>query len=237
LLLCLFPFEKEWFSRHAPDLRVEFVGHPMFDRYGPVIPRPAGGAWVVALLPGSRRAELTRHLPVMAAAARQIQKRQPSLFRMALRNEEMAALAESLLPLETPPIEITVGNLEEVLRGASLAIASTGTVTLECAYFGVPTVAMYKTSWLTYVLGRMLVRVKHLAMPNLLSDEPVFPEFIQGAATPDNISKAALDLLEKPEERRNVQLRLGEIIETLGGSGASRRAAEAIVALLDKPLA
>jgi len=237
LLLCLFPFEKDWFARRAPKLRVEFVGHPMFDKYGPVVPRPVGGASVVALLPGSRRAELTRHLPVMIGAAEQIHARHPSQLKLALPNEEMAALAQSLIPSDAPKIDIVIGKLDQVLRSASIAIASTGTVTMECAYFGVPTVALYKTSWLTYAIGRQIVQVKYLAMPNLLANEVVFPEYIQDKATAQNIAKAALALLEDPERCRQIQSRLGEIIATLGGSGATRRAAQALAALLENPLA
>jgi lipid-A-disaccharide synthase len=156
---------------------------------------------------------------------------------MALPNERTAALAKSLLPPDAPPMDIVTGKLDQVLRTASLAIASTGTVTLECAYFGTPTVALYKTSWMTYLIARQLVRVKYLAMPNILANEPIFPEFIQGEATANNIAKGSLALLENPERRQRVQSRLGEIMATLGGSGASKRAAEIVAALLDKPLA
>ncbi|HWD19135.1 MAG TPA: lipid-A-disaccharide synthase [Verrucomicrobiae bacterium] len=233
LLLCLFPFEQAWYAQRTPQFRVEWVGHPMFDRHGPVIPKPVGGSSVVALLPGSRRAELTRHLPVIGAAARLIQKRHPAQFKMALPNEEMAALARTLLPPDAPEIEIVIGQLEQVLRAASVAIASTGTVTLECAYFGVPTVALYKTSWSTYWIGRQIVKVKFLAMPNLLANRAVFPELIQGDATGEKIARATLALLEHPERRRQMQAQLGEIVATLGGPGASERAAQALAALLD----
>ena len=233
LLLCLFPFEKEWYARRAPDLRVEFVGHPMFDKYGPVVPRPVGGATIVALLPGSRREELTRHLPVMIGAARQIHARHPSQFKMALPNEETAALAKSLLPQDAPQIEFLVGELAQALRTASLAISKTGTITLECAYFGVPTVALYKTSWLTYAIGRRIVNVKYLAMPNLLANNGVFPELIQGDATAGKVAAAALALLENPDRRRSIQSQLADIVASLGGSGASQRAASALAKLLE----
>jgi lipid-A-disaccharide synthase len=232
LLLCLYPFEKGWYARRTPGLRVECVGHPMFDKYGPIVPRPVGNDNAVALLPGSRRGELLRHLPVIADAARQIAARLPAQFKMVLPSDEMAALARTLLPPDTPPIEFVTGQLEPVLRWASLAIASTGTVTLECAYFGVPTVALYKTSWSTYLVGRLIVGVKYLAMPNILSDEPLLPEFIQGHATAANIAEAALSLLDNPDRRRRIQERLGQTMAEMGGPGAGRRAAQAIAALL-----
>ena len=84
------------------------------------------------------------------------------------------------------------------LSTATIAIASTGTVTLECAWFGVPTVAFYKTSALTYAIGRQIVSVKYLAMPNILAGKALFPELIQHEATPRNIAGAALELLDNP---------------------------------------
>ena len=82
----------------------------------------------------------------------------------------------------------------EIRREATLALASTGTVTMECAWFGVPTVTFYKTSWSTYQIGKRIIRVPYLAMPNILAGAPVFPEFIQHDATPEHLSRAVLDL-------------------------------------------
>jgi lipid-A-disaccharide synthase len=130
-------------------------------------------------------------------------------------------------------LEIRRGGLPEALREAALAIASTGTVTIDCAYFGVPTVTLYKTSWLTYQIGRQIVTVNHLAMPNLLAKEEVFPEFIQEAATPENIARAALELLRDPKRQQQVKAKLAQIIAPLGARGASRRAAKAIARLLE----
>ena len=90
---------------------------------------------------------------------------------------------------------------------------------------------LYKTSWSTYQIGKRIIRVKYLAMPNILADEPLFPEFIQDAATPPQLSGAALDLIRDPVRRQAVQRRLGEVLSSLGGPGASVRAAKAILSL------
>src|SRR6266436_6771282 len=82
-----------------------------------------------------------------------------------------------------------------------------------------------------YQIGKRIVKVKYLAMPNLLANEEVFPEFIQDAATPENISRAALDLLQNEIRRAEIKVRLAEVMATLGSPGASQRAAEAIVSL------
>ena len=106
---------------------------------------------------------------------------------------------------------------------------------MECAYFGVPTVAMYKTSWFTYQIGKRIAQVRFMAMPNLLANEEVFPEFIQDAATPQALATAATDLLRDPERRCRMQTKLAEIILMLGVRGAPARAATAIMQLLAKP--
>jgi len=235
LLLSIFPFEKEWYARRAPGLRVEFVGHPIVDRYAslrdklrakwaPVTP-------VLLLLPGSRESELKRHLPVMLAAAQRIQSQGSVFLRMVLPTERMAELAKSQTT-SLPRLQVQVGNLADSLAAATVAIASTGTVTLECAYFGVPTVAIYKAAWSDYLIACQIVQVKHLAMPNLLAAEEIYPEFIQHKATPDNISRAALNLLNHPERRSAVKARLAEVTQSLGEPGASQRAAMAILQLL-----
>ena len=103
---------------------------------------------------------------------------------------------------------------------------------MECACFGVPAVTLYKASWITYEIGKRIVKVKSLTMPNLLANEPVFPEFVQNDVTPENISRAALELLRDPARREKVKAQLAGIIASLGGPGASRRAADVILQTL-----
>lgn len=241
LLLSIFPFEKDWYALRAPDLRVEFVGHPMLDRYGNAEsqkPHAASTARspsptpLVLLLPGSRPAELSRHLPVMIGAARRMQAHRPLEFRVVVPSETLARHARAEMASQ-PSIEVQVGGLDGCLQRAQLALASTGTVTLECAYFGVPTVALYMTSWGNYHIAKRLVRVGFLAMPNLLAGEAVFPEFIQHAATAENLAREALDLLDNADRCEGIRRKLAKIIATLGGPGASQRAARVIAELLD----
>src|ERR1051326_2468150 len=229
LLLSILPFEKEWYALRAPRLRVEFVGHPILDRYPPLPwaetlaqpgseAKPVGSqgeaispAPLVLLLPGSRLGELKRHLPVMIGAARLIHASRPVRFRMILPSKSMAEKARPYLA-ELPQIEIQTGGLAESLSAASLAIASTGTVTLECAYFGVPTVALYKTSWTTYEIAKRLIKVNFLAMPNLLAADSIYPEFIQHDARPDKIAAAALAILDNPSQQDAIRAKLAKVI-------------------------
>src|SRR5262245_28804355 len=186
---------------------------------------------VLLLLPGSRDSELKRHLPLMLAAAQKIQSQGSVSLKMVLPNERLAELAKPNTA-SLPGMHMRVGNLAESLTEATVAIASTGTVTVECAYFGVPTVAIYKAAWSDYLIARQIVQVEHIAMPNLLAGEEIYPELIQHKATPDNIARAALDLLNHPERRRTVKARLPEVTKSLGEPGASQRAARAIRQLL-----
>jgi len=232
LVLCLFPFEPDWYARHAPAIKAKFVGHPIFDRY-PVPNSPATEADEpqLLLLPGSRVAEIRRHLPSMLAAWRIIHARKPEMSAaMVLPDAQLQTLAERLG--DCKDIQVQIGGLPERLARATVAIASTGTVTVECAYFGAPTVALYKTSWITYWIGRWLVTVPHLAMPNLLAGTEVYPEFIQRRATAENLAEAALRFINDAALRQQTRQRLADIISTLGAPGAAARAARAVWTLL-----
>lgn len=269
LLLSIFPFEKAWYGSRVPQLRVEFVGHPIIDRYasagrGPSSgprpkppPQPAlGGSSVVGnvstdklritdfashpslaplvlLLPGSRKREIEAHLPVMIEAFLQMRARQSVRSRLVLPTPESRDFARRIAGPDFDS-EIQSGGLDSALAEADLAIASSGTVTLECAYFRVPTVVLYKTSWLTYRIARQIVQVKYIAMPNILAGERVFPEFIQNEATPENIRREAIDLLNNLLRRAAVKDKLAKVIQALGETGASQRAAQAVLSELPK---
>src|SRR4051812_43028204 len=232
LMLAIFPFEKSWYAARAKDFRVEFVGHPLIDRFASqkqTMPAGAQSSDKLLLLPGSRVRELRKHLPVIVEAAQRLRKEQNLSVAMVLPNPQLATLAREIADLKG--INVVVGSLAESLAGATAAIASSGTVTMECAYFGVPTVVIYKTSWSTYALGRRFIKVKHLAMPNLLAEQEVFPEFIQSAANPENIYHAAKELLNNPQRRNVIKTQLQRVISSLGEPGASHRAAAAILSL------
>jgi len=237
LLLSIFPFEKDWYARRVPGLRVEFVGHPMINRFSSSSRdndartrsgSSDGGSSRILLLPGSRRSELKRHLPVMLPALKMIWDKIPSMkAKMVLPDRELADLAGSL----GANLDIQIGRLPEALAETDVAIASTGTVTMECAFFGVPTVTLYKTSRLTYEIGKRIVTVTSLTMPNLLSGKPVYPEFVQDDATPEAIACATLELLQNEPRRQQIKSQLATIVASLGGPGAPDRAAAAILDL------
>jgi len=254
LLLSIFPFEKAWYAQRVPKLRVEFVGHPMIGRFANTFPmvervtpcapsselssNDAQGVTrspttpCILLLPGSRPDEVRRHLPLIAEAARLIAQSKPADFIAIAPNESMAADVSAALQVLGSTCRVQVGDIASALRTADLAISKTGTVLMECALFGVPAVAFYKTSWPTYFIGKQVVKVKWLSMPNILADEELFPEFVQDAATPENLSRAALDLLNNSRHRDAVRSKLEQIVASLGDSGAARKAARLVSALV-----
>ncbi len=248
LLLSIFPFEKAWYARRVPKLRVEFVGHPMIGRglKSKVQSPKSAAAPCVVLLPGSRADEVRRHLPVLAGAFELLRREIPNVRgKMVLPNDALAGEIKAVqltsdLEIQSGGgsvqigvgMEIQVGGLTEALTSADLAITKSGTVTMECALHGVPAVVFYKTSWPTYFIGKQIITVKYLAMPNLIADEAIYPEFVQQSATPENIAAAALELLRDEKRRAAVQGKLSGVIASLGKPGAPERAAEAILSLL-----
>ena len=251
LLLSIFPFEKDWYAKRVPQLRVVFVGHPMVNRFAMEdgsrkmevgVKNPP----IVLLLPGSRRGELQKHLPPMLGALKLIQEKLPAAkAKMVLPDESLAKTVslelkfakkiESLFGLQEifPNLEIQIGDLPKALAEADVAIASTGTVTMECAFFGLPTVTLYILSWLNYQIGIRILTSKWLTMPNILADEVVYPEFLQYDATPENLSRAALELLQDESRRTKIKSQLAGIVASLGEPGAANRAATAVLSLFN----
>ena len=240
MLLSIFPFEKAWYAQHAPKLRVEFVGHPMIGRFadaerGTRNVEQTSATPRILLLPGSRADEVRRHLPLIVETARRIASSKPVEFTAISPDESTAAEVRAALVGLGQSCRVQAGGIAAALRAADLAISKTGTVLMECALFGVPAVAFYKTSWPTYFIAKQVVKVKWISMPNILANEELFPEFVQGAATPENLSRAALGVQNNPSRRDAIQTKLKRIVASLGEPGAGQRAAKLIADLTTRP--
>lgn len=228
-MMVIFPFEEKIY-RDA-GVPVTFVGHPLLDRLPDValeVPRKVEPT--VGLLPGSRPGEVRRLLPVFLQAAEQL----PSGTRFVLFAAPTLSNAfyDRLLESHRPRgsfVEVVRDENYEWRRGVDVALACSGTATLENALLGLPTVVAYKTSWPTYALAQGLVHVKHIAMPNLLAGKVVMPELIQSRATPHLLAEAIRPLLVQPDHRQAVRKELLALRGLLGGPGASVRAAETIM--------
>ncbi len=225
LMLCIFPFEKPLYE--ASGLPTEFVGHPMLDSLA--AKRLAGPREtdLVALLPGSRGKEVRKIFPVMLESARLMRAQNPGLrFAAAAASEtraaEMRAMAGDLC-------DIRVGTAHELMQRAAAGMVCSGTATLESAYFGLPMVILYRVAWLTWVVGKILVRVPFLGMPNILAGREIVREFLQDAAKPEEIAPAVLTLVNDPSARDTLQHELAAVIAQLGAPGAGSRAAQAIL--------
>jgi lipid-A-disaccharide synthase len=224
LMLTIFPFEKDWYAKHAPNLKVEFVGHPFAERM-----KDEGGAVkregsFILLLPGSREREVAKIWPIM----RRVVDLMPSgvKFVAAAVNEQMATA------IQHPRVTVGVGKAHELMQRATLAITASGTATMECAFYGCPMIVVYKVNWFTYLVGRMVVKVNWLAMPNVIAGRAIVPEFIQHDARPERIATVARELLENTSKREAMRRELTAVVDSLGGAGASERAAGLILAAL-----
>ena len=227
LVLCIFPFETDLYA--ASGLRAVFVGHPMIERLNAQRIDTQRDPNLIGLFPGSRSREVRKIFPVMIEAARELIQWNPTLrFQVAAASEELAREMNEQVA-DRHAMAITVGQTATIMQRAFVGIVASGSATLEAAYFGMPFVLIYKVAWPTYVAARLVVNVDFLGMPNLLAGKEVVPEFIQHAAKSDAIVKAVRLLVEDAPARDRMISDFDAIISKLGGSGASERAAHAIL--------
>jgi len=236
-MLVLFPFETSFYQGHG--VNVVHVGHPLVDEV-PRLPQvweegEPEGPFRLALLPGSRRSEIEALLPTMLEAVRRIALelpvqvsliQAPSVPRELLEEKIVAAG----LPVER--VEIIARDRFDAIAGSHLALCASGTATLEVGLLGTPMVLLYRLATGTYVLARMLVRLPHYSLVNLVLGRQVVPELLQGAAQPDRIADEARRLLTETAPREEVRAGLAELRGRLGEGGASARAAREVAAFL-----
>jgi len=234
-VLAVFPFEVGLYQ--DAGVPVDFVGHPLLDVLPPIA-RAAARAGLAAedeqlvgLLPGSRVAEVQRHLGVLLGAAQKILGRESRVrFALPLAATIRAADVEGSIRDTGLAVQVLRGEAYRVMAGADLLLLASGTATLEAACYGTPMVVLYRLSRLSYALARLLVRgVSHISLPNIIAGRGVVPELIQGQATPARLARAALALLRDGEARARQQAVLREVRARLGQSGAGERAARAVL--------
>ena len=235
LMICIFPFEKPLYEQSG--LKTVFVGHPMLDSLAEkriATPREEN---LLGLFPGSREREVKKIFPVMLEAARILSKTRPALrIEAAAASEAMRERMEEIARrTRGVQCEIVVKAAHTLMQRATAGMVASGTATLEATYFGLPFVLLYKAAWLTFLIGRRLVKVHWLGMPNILAEREVVREFLQEAAQPDPIAAALAPFLDDLQARDAFQANLRSVIATLGAPGASTRAANAILAELAGP--
>ncbi len=187
---------------------------------------------MIGLFPGSRLREVRKIFPIMLEAAREVAAERPEIhFEVAAASEPLALEMQQMLaasPLRDC-VRIVTGDAAGTMQRAFAAMIASGTATLEAAYFRLPFVLVYKVSWPTYFAARLVLKTKHLGMPNVLAGREIVPEFIQHEARPDTISKAVLNLMTNQAASDVMTSEFDAIIAKLGESGASAKAAQVIL--------
>ena len=234
LMLCIFPFEKPLYE--ASGLRTEFVGHPMLDSLAPLKTGAARRKDLVGLFPGSREREVKRLFPAMLEAALLLGARHPDLrFEVSAANPRLAAWMREHIAarqLDSNFCPIGMDRFYALAQEATVGMVCSGTATLEAAYFGLPMLITYKVAPLTYLAGRLLVRVPYLGMPNVLANKEVAPELLQEAASPGALARVMESLLMEPSRREAQRAAFRDIIAALGEPGAGARAARTVAGIL-----
>ena len=238
-LITIFPFEAEHFEGTGLDVR--FAGHPLVDEAVALLKTPAvrlawGDEPGVALLPGSRVHEIEKLLPVMWKAATCLEKRRPGLpFIIAAPSAHEAGLIDDIiqtLPAGPTRHFVVTADTRQVLRQARAALVASGTATIEAALMRCPMVVCYKVAPLTYLLGRMLVRVENIGMVNIVAGKCICPELIQHRATPLGLADAIEPLIEDTPGRRSMVAELETVAEKMGSGGAAGKAAALVLEML-----
>ncbi|HEX2342907.1 MAG TPA: lipid-A-disaccharide synthase [Vicinamibacterales bacterium] len=235
LVLVIFPFEEAIYREAG--VPVEFVGHPLVELARAPGPRAdirrslglEADKPVVALLPGSRPNELRAILPGLADAARLIATRIPAAQFVVAR---APGLSDALFADLGGPA-IIEQRADEVLAAADVALTASGTATVQAAIHGTPMVIVYRVSPLTYAIGKPFVQVDTFGMVNLVAGRRIVPELVQADFTPEAVADAAVSLLTDRARADQVRAALAEVRAKLGGPGATRRAAQAILRVVN----
>ncbi len=227
-LLCIFPFERNFFEPHG--IPTSYIGHPLSGRIAPTTTRaeflrardlPADRP-LIALLPGSRRGEAARHLPALMDAAEILHREHHAAFVLPASANTGKDFFQSRIFRErnsAASIKIIDGQSWDALAHADLALAASGTVTVEAAMLGIPMVTFYRVTRASWLIGKLLVRIPFYCMVNLIAGRQVVPELMQSNMTGANLAREAGRLLREPLLREEMRANLREVAAQLRGPG------------------
>ena len=234
----IFPFEAEVYLEAGAN--VTFVGHPLLDIVKTTMNQEetreyfaaSANSPVVLLLPGSRQQEITNLLPVMLEAGEKIVKELPNCqFFLPVASTISQEMIQNIISRYKVNVILTKDRTYDLMNIATVAIAASGTVTLEASLLKLPTIIIYKTATLTYFLGKILVKIPYISLPNIIAGRKIVPELLQYAVTADNIANEAMPVLTTPAIHKAVVTDLEEVRRKLGAEGAVRRVAQEILAV------
>jgi lipid-A-disaccharide synthase len=229
LMVCLFPFEKELYDGYG--LRTMWAGHPLVQYHRQRATNETREVGLIGFFPGSRQREVWKHFPAMLAAAQQLQVERPALrfIASAASPKLERAMREQLAAQPVARFEIEEGTAHSLMQRASCAAVASGTATLEAAIYGLPHCLIYKVSPLTYLIGKCLIRVPYLGIVNLLAQQELVRELIQGDCTGPKIASVLQSLSDDASARQSLGQQLRVVTDRLAGTDAYRQAAEAIL--------
>jgi len=235
----IFPFEVPYYEREG--IPVRFVGHPLAEKVHPTETRQTvmkrlrldADRPVTGLLPGSRANEIKRLMPVMLATAERLAKRFPGIQFVLLQADSVSDEAlDTHLQSSRQPVKVVQGETYDVLQCCDAVITTSGTATLEIALLGVPMAIIYRLAPLSYLIGRILIRVPYIGLPNIVAGRRIVQEFIQHEARPERIAPEIERILTDRDYADSMRQALHTVKEKLGSGGGSRRMAELAVEML-----
>jgi lipid-A-disaccharide synthase len=232
-LLCIFPFEEAFFREHG--IPASYIGHPLAGEVRPVTQKAEffrkhrldPSRQLVTVLPGSRKGEAARHLPALLDAVERIYRQQVTHFLLPASETTGAAFFRDRVG--GAPIQVIEGETWDAIAHADLAMAASGTVTIEAALAGTPMITYYKVSSLSWLAGRFLVRVPFYSMVNLVAGRAVVPELMQGEMTAERLAGEALRLLVDAGARDRMREDLAEVAGRLSAKEPAMTKAAALV--------
>ena len=237
-VLAILPFEEPLYKQAG--VRCTFVGNPLLDEVAPSYDRHAlrrqfglsDAGPVIGLFPGSRKGELLEHIPLLLETVHRLAERHPAIqFILAQASSIQDEFLADLLKASPVPIRVFRNQASEVMAASDLLVVKSGTSTLQAAVVGPPMILFYRaSSWLTYRLARLLIRVPWIGLANLVAGRGIVPELIHDEATPERLVQETERLLADPRAYEDMKAALLSVRRALGTPGASRRAAEAVLA-------
>jgi len=234
-MICIFPFEVKIYEEVG--LSTTYVGNPLVDQLGEMGTDEDRDENLIGLFPGSREREVARLLPVMMEAARRLYHRHENLrFQVPAATPALAKTIARMLEEADFPVEglisVSQGGSQDLMRKAYAGVVASGTATLEAAWLGLPYCLIYKVALPTYLAAKMVVKIEHIGLVNILAGEEVVEEFIQGDADPCHIERAIEHFIKDKGHREAVQNRILETASKLGEPGVNERAAAAVLEML-----
>lgn len=241
LMMVLFPFELKMYRRAG--VPAVHVGHPLLDIMRLTMSKQQvfekfgfdAGKKLIGLIPGSRKPEIVRHLPVMLEACELLLAEMPDQLQIVIPRSSTvpSELLQKYVERFDVPIHVVDQFRYNVRSTLDFAIVKSGTSTLETAILGTPMVILYKVSFPTWLIAKSLIQIPWIGLVNIVAGARIVPELIQNEATGANVCRSVLDILGDAERMENMKFQLRQVKDSLGRPGASRRAAQCVLEILE----